>query len=88
MPIELELVKPQSCEVWVEKILTNSVQQCFCIMVAISSSLERGQYYEGVFLDVPQAFDGVQHPDLVFKREQVLPNTYYFLKPYLEGGFF
>jgi hypothetical protein len=35
------------------------VQECFRIVDKISSSLEQGKYFGGVFLDVAQAFDQV-----------------------------
>ena len=67
----------------------STVQQCFRIVDKISSSLERGQYCGGVFLDVAQAFDRVWHPGLLYKLKNVLPSTYYLiLKSYLEDRFF
>jgi hypothetical protein len=55
---------------------------------SISSSLERGQYCGGVFLDVAQAFDRVWHPGLLFKLKKILPSTLYLiLKSYLEDRF-
>lgn len=69
--------------------LHSTVQQCFRLVDTISSSLERGQYCGGVFLDVAQAFDRVWHPGLLFKLKEVLPSTYYLiLKSYLEDRFF
>ena len=68
--------------------LHSTVQQCFRIVDTVSSSLERGQYCGGVFLDVAQAFDRVWHPGLLFKLKHVLPDTYYLiLKSYLEDRF-
>lgn len=67
----------------------STVQQCFRLVDKISSSLERGQYCGGVFLDVAQAFDRVWHPGLLFKLKKILPSTYYLiLKSYLEDRFF
>ena len=64
-------------------------QQCLRIVDAISSSLERGEYCGGVFLDVAQAFDRVWHPGLLFKLKSLLPSTYYLiLKSYLEDRYF
>ena len=69
--------------------LHSTVQQCLRITDTISSSLERGQYCGGVFLDVAQAFDRVWHPGLLFKLKHILPSTYYLIfRSYFEDRFF
>ena len=69
--------------------LHSTTQQCFRIADNISSSLERGQYCGGVFLDIAQAFDRVWHPGLLFKLKTILPSTLYLiLKSYLGERFF
>ena len=58
---------------------------CHCILSFIRNSLERKDYFSGVFLDIQQAFDkAFWHIGLLFQLKNLLPlPCYLLLKTYL-----
>jgi len=67
----------------------STIQQCYRVTDAISTSLELGEYCTGAFLDISKAFDKVWHLGLLSKLKNILPFTYFLiLKSFLSQRFF
>jgi hypothetical protein len=67
----------------------STIQQSHRIENTITKTLNNKQYCRAAFLDIPQAFDKVWHPGLLYKIKKILPTNYYnLLKSYLSEIFF